>query len=123
MRYLTARKRAEGTGSAHHGAEHLWFMQVSALGLALLTPFFVYFIGSALGSTHEEVVAMFQRPFPAIVVGLMIVAGLVHARHGAQVLIEDYTDGNTRKLLIMLVAALTYLMIAVALFALVKLAL
>ena len=35
MRYLTARKRAAGKGSAHHGAEHHWSMQVSAVGLAL----------------------------------------------------------------------------------------
>ena len=34
MRYLTARKRAEGKGAAHHGTEHHWYMTVSGAGLA-----------------------------------------------------------------------------------------
>jgi succinate dehydrogenase / fumarate reductase membrane anchor subunit len=30
MRYLTARKRAEGKGAAHAGTEHHWSMTLSA---------------------------------------------------------------------------------------------
>ena len=123
MRYLTARKRAEGKGSAHHGAEHHWSMQVSAVGLALLVPAFVFVICRARGASHAEVAATFQSPFVVIVVGLTLFIGLSHARKGAQIMIEDYTKGTTRKGLIIFVTALTYLMTATALFALAKLAL
>ena len=36
MRYLTDRKRAVGKGSARSGTEHHWYMQASAVGLALI---------------------------------------------------------------------------------------
>ena len=123
MRYLTARKRAAGKGSAHYGAEHHWSMQVSAVGLALVVPAFIFIIGRALGSNHAEVLATFQSPFVVIIVGLTLFIGLNHARKGAQIMIEDYTKGTTRKGLIIFVTALTYLMTATALYALAKLAL
>ena len=36
MRYLTARKRAEGKGASHTGTEHHWYMTVSSVALAFL---------------------------------------------------------------------------------------
>ncbi|RFP88877.1 succinate dehydrogenase, hydrophobic membrane anchor protein [Rhodobacteraceae bacterium 63075] len=123
MRYLTARKRAEGKGSAGHGAEHHWFMQVSAVALALLTPFFIFIVGRALGAGHDEVLALFQRPWPVLVIGLMLVVGLIHARSGAQTMIEDYLQGGRRKAAIIFVTVLVYLLIATTLYALAKLAL
>ena len=71
MRYLTARKRAEGKGASGTGTEHHWFMQVSAVGLAFMIPVWVYIFGSTLGKPHAEVVATFARPFPAILTGLV----------------------------------------------------
>jgi succinate dehydrogenase / fumarate reductase membrane anchor subunit len=123
MRYLTDRKRAEGLGSAKTGAEHMWHMQLSSASLLVLIPLFVFTIGPILGAPHAEVAAYFARPFPAIVAGLTFLVGLVHFRHGAQVLIEDYSDGLTRKLLILGATGLSYGLLATAMFALVRLAL
>lgn len=123
MRYLTDRKRAMGLGSAKTGTEHHWHMQVSAVGLAILVPLFLFTFGCILGSSYEEVTAYYARPFPAIVAALTIVVGFVHFKNGATGMIEDYAQGLMRKALIIGVTCLSYGAIATGLFALVKLAL
>lgn len=122
MRYLTARKRAEGKGASHTGTEHHWYMTVSGVGLALLIPTFLFIFGRALGSTYEEVIATFARPIPAIVTGLTIVVGLQHFIKGCTMMIEDYTGGTTRKLLVLAVITFSYFLMAAGLYALVKIA-
>ncbi|MFZ1728244.1 MAG: succinate dehydrogenase, hydrophobic membrane anchor protein [Albidovulum sp.] len=123
MRYLTDRKRAIGLGSAGTGTEHHWHMQVSAVGLAILVPLFIFTFGCVLGGSYEEVTAYYARPFPAIVAALTIVVGFVHFKNGAQMMIEDYAQGLIRKVLIISATCLSYAAIATGLFALVKLAL
>ena len=123
MQYLTARKRAEGMGSAKTGTAHAWAMHVSSAALAVLVPLFVFTFGRIVGAPYPEVVAYFARPFPAIVAGLTIVVGFTHFRAGAQVMIEDYAHGAARHWLIIGVTGLSWACIATGLFALVKLAL
>lgn len=123
MRYLTDRKRADGLGSAKTGTEHFWQMQISSVALLILVPLFVFTIGPILGAPHAEVLAYLARPFPAIVAALTLIVGLVHFRMGAQVAIEDYTGGATRKLLIIALVCVSYGTLATGLFALVRLAL
>ncbi|WP_323786320.1 succinate dehydrogenase, hydrophobic membrane anchor protein [Thalassovita sp.] len=123
MRYLTARKRAEGKGASHTGTEHHWYMTVSAVGLACMIPVFILIFGRALGASHEDVLATFSRPFTAVLTGLVLVVGLRHFAKGAQMMIEDYSHGTTRKLLVMFVIGLSYVLTAFGLFALAKIAL
>lgn len=123
MRYLTARKRAEGKGASGTGTEHHWAMTVSAVGLAFLVPVWLYIFGSALGGTRAEVVATFARPFPAIVTALILVVGMRHFAMGATMMIEDYARGSTRKLLIIFATALAWVIAATGLFALARIAL
>lgn len=123
MRYITDRKRAEGRGASGTGTAHHWYMQVSAVGLAILIPTFVYVFGSAMGGTRAEVVAVFSRPFPAILTALVLVVGIQHFRKGAQMMIEDYTRGTARKIAVITVIALSYTIIATGLYALARIAL
>jgi succinate dehydrogenase / fumarate reductase membrane anchor subunit len=123
MAYLTDRKRAVGLGSARSGTRHHWNMTVSSYALLLLTPLFLIAVGPMFGAPHAEVAAHFARPFPAIVTALMLVVGFSHFRQGVQVLIEDYSAGLTRHLLIIATACLSYGAMATGLFALVRLAL
>lgn len=122
MRYLTDRKRATGMGSAKSGTEHFWQMKVSSVALLLLVPLFVFTFGRVLGSSYEEVIAYYSRPFPAIVAGLTIVVGFKHFKDGAQVLIEDYVHGLMQKVLIIGVICLSYAAAATGLFAIAKIA-
>ena len=123
MAFLTDRKRATGMGSAKSGAHHHWHMIVSSAALLILVPLFVFTFGPMLGEPHEEVVAYFSRPFPAIIAGLTITVGFIHFKSGAQVAIEDYTHGLTRHILIIAVTCISYASIATALFALARMAL
>ena len=123
MRYLTDRKRAVGKGASGTGTEHHWAMQVSAVGLALLVPAWLYVFGSALGGTQAEVVATFSRPFPAILTALVLVVGMKHFASGATMMIEDYVRGTARKGAVIFVTCLAWAIAATGLFALARMAL
>lgn len=123
MRYLTDRKRAIGRGASHTGTAHHWYMQVSAFGLALIVPTFLFIFGSSLGGTQEQALAVFSRPVPAIITALVLVVGMQHFRKGMQTVLEDYTKNSTRKALIMITTTLSYGLTATGLYALVKIAL
>lgn len=123
MRYLTARKRAEGKGASHTGTDHHWHMTVSSVALAFMVPSWLYIFGSALGGTQEEVVASFARPFPAIVTALVLIVGMRHFAMGATMMIEDYARGSARKLGIIFAYSLSAVIVASGLFALLKIAL
>ena len=122
MRYLTARKRAEGKGASGTGTEHHWFMTVSAVGLAFMVPAWIYIFGSTLGKPHAEVVATFARPFPAILTALVLFVGMRHFAKGAQMMIEDYARGSARKMAIIFAYSLSAVILATGLFALLTIA-
>lgn len=123
MEYLTDRKRAVGLGAAKAGTEHFWNQTKSAVALLILVPLFVFTFGPMLGQPHEAVVAYFARPFPAIVAALTIAVGFMHFKNGVQVLIEDYSDGLTRKILIIAMICVSYAAAATGLFAIARIAL
>lgn len=123
MAYVTDRKRAAGLGSAKEGTHHHISMQISSVALLILVPLFLLTFGRALGGTYEEIVAYYARPFPAIVAGLTIVVGFLHFKDGVRALIEDYTGGMTRRVLILASIIFCYGAAATGLFAIARLAL
>ncbi|MBL9072111.1 succinate dehydrogenase, hydrophobic membrane anchor protein [Tabrizicola sp.] len=123
MRYLTPRKRAEGKGAGHAGTEHQWSMMVSAAGLAFLVPVWLYIFGRALGRSREAVLETFSHPFPAILTALVLVVGMRHFAMGATTMIEDYARGTARKMLVIFVISLSWVIAATGLFALARIAL
>jgi succinate dehydrogenase / fumarate reductase membrane anchor subunit len=122
MAFVTDRKRAAGLGAAKTGTMHHWRMMVSAVALIVLVPLFVLTFGRAVGMTHEQALAYYARPFPAIVAALTILVGFDHFRHGIQTAIEDYSGGITRKALIIAMTCLSYGAAAVGLFAIARIA-
>ena len=123
MAYLTDRKRAAGLGSAKTGTEHHWHMTLTSWILVILVPLFLFAFGPIVGEPYEAVIAHFARPIPALVTAAMLVVGLNHFRHGVQVLIEDYVGGETRKLMVIAMVAVSYGAMAVGLYALARMAL
>jgi succinate dehydrogenase / fumarate reductase membrane anchor subunit len=122
MAYVTDRKRAAGLGAAKTGTLHHWRMMVSSVGLIVLVPLFVFTFGTAVGLPHDEVLAYYARPFPAIVAALTIAVGFHHFNSGIQTAIEDYVQGITRKALIVGMTCISYGAAAVGLFAIARLA-
>ncbi len=123
MAFLTDRKRAVGMGSAKTGTEHQWQMMVSSVALLILVPLFIFTFGPIYGSSYVEVIAYYQRPFPAVVAILTMLVGWFHFRGGVQVLIEDYVHGLARKLAIIAMICVSYAAAAFAVFAIVRIAL
>ena len=85
-------------------------------------PAWIYVFGSTLGQGHDAVLAVFAQPFPAILTALVIFVGMRHFAKGASMMIEDYAKGTARKMLIIFVTSLSYVITATGLFALVKIA-
>ncbi|MCK0172040.1 succinate dehydrogenase, hydrophobic membrane anchor protein [Aliiroseovarius sp. S1123] len=122
MHYMTDRKRAVGKGSSGSGTEHFWGQAISAVGLLILMPLFALTFGCALGLPYEEAIAYYQRPFPAIVAAMTFVVSMIHFRHGIQVVIEDYSRGVTKKVLVIGCTALAYTVLAFGLYGLGRIA-
>lgn len=123
MTFLTDRKRAQGTGSGRQGTHHHWQMIISSIALVCVVPLFVVVFGIALGGTYDEVLAYLSQPFPAIVLAISMVVGIRHFMNEALEAIEDYVHGLAAPLAIFATTAFSYVMMAVALFAIAKIAL
>ena len=88
--FRTPLKRARGLGSGKTGTGHWWWQRVTAVLLVLLVPWLVGLLVSLVGADVDAARLMVARPWNAIALALLIVAGLWHAKLGMQVVIEDY---------------------------------
>ena len=98
-------------------------MVLNAQGDKIAHEFHRAIMKSAASLTYEEVQAYFSRPFVVIVMALGLIVGLNHIKMEIDEAVEDYVHGLAQKLTLIAVTAATYLLMAVRLFALLKLAL
>jgi len=97
MDYRTDRSRVTGLGAAKEGVGHWWSQRLSSVALVPLALLFVFPFAGALGGGFEEVRAVYQNPFNAIVAILFIGVALHHHMQGLQVVIEDYIHGKAAR--------------------------
>lgn len=122
MRFRTDRKRAVGMGSGRDGTHHHWQMIVSSIAICFAVPVFVITFGTVFGGSYNEVVATLGRPVPALALGISLVVGILHFRQEIVEAVEDYVHGMAGKLTLFGTTAFTYILIAVGLFAIAKIA-
>ena len=103
------------TGTPHHKA-----MKFSSMVLVLMVPIFLLTIAPLMGGQREHVLAKLEQPLYALIVAVTFTVGLLHFKSGVQVLIEDYVQGRMSKVWINLTIALSYTLIGLTLFALIK---
>ena len=103
------------TGTPHHKA-----MKFSSMVLVLMTPVFLLTIAPLMGEQHEFVLSKLEQPLYALIVAVTFTVGLLHFKSGVQVLIEDYVRGKMTKVWINVTIALSYSLIVLMLFALIK---
>ena len=88
--------RARGLGSAKDGVHHWWMQRLTAIALALLTPWFLWLLLTLPATDPGSVHAVLRRPHNALFLLAFVIALFWHARLGLQVVIEDYV--HTRSL-------------------------
>ena len=102
MSFKTDYGRVMGLGSAKHGTDHFWMQRMTAIALAVLTPFFLITFASNLGQPIEEVHATYGHPFNAIVAALFVLLTAYHMALGVQVVVEDYVHHKGWRTLLLL---------------------
>ena len=84
---------ARGLGSAKDGTGHWWNQRVTAVALALLTPWFIWFAVCQVGVDQTTVRAAIAQPINATLLLAFVLSLFWHAKLGLQVVIEDYVHG------------------------------
>ena len=102
------------------GTLHFKAMKISSMALVALIPIFIITIGPIFGEQRVVVLAKLEQPIYALIVAVTFTVGLLHFKSGVQVLIEDYVHGMMNKVWIIFTIGLSYSLIGLTLFALIK---
>lgn len=115
--------KVRGLGSAKEGTGHFWVQRMTAVALVPLFIFFIIFLIRYAGAPYEVVIGALSNPIIAVLLGLMIIAGLVHMRIGVQEIIVDYVHHEGLKFLVLMLNTFFAMLIgALCLFAVLKIA-
>lgn len=106
--------RARGLGSAKDGVAHWTAQRLSAVALALLTPWFVWLAIGLVGADQALVAARLGTPLNATLMLAYVGALLWHGQLGLQVVIEDYVSHRGLELFAQLAVKLLFALAGVA---------
>jgi succinate dehydrogenase / fumarate reductase membrane anchor subunit len=110
----TARKRAMGLGSAHHGAG-VWIKErVSSIALVPLTLWLVWAAGQVAGAGHEAALQFAARPLNAILLLMLLLGSIYHMHLGVRVVVEDYIHRPASKATLLMLNLFVCLVLAAA---------
>jgi succinate dehydrogenase, hydrophobic membrane anchor protein len=100
--FKTNYNQVAGLGRAGEGVHHFWVQRMTAVALVPLTILFLIPFGQALGGGYEALIATYSKFGNALTAALFMLVASWHFSIGIQVVIEDYTDGATRLVLVVL---------------------
>ena len=116
--------QARGLGSAKDGVHHWWVQRVTAVALAILSPWFVWMLVSLIGADQGIVRATIANPRYALPLLAFVIALFWHAKLGLQVVIEDYVETRWMEIALLLTVNFACVLGALAcVFAIVRMAL
>ena len=119
----TPLSRARGSGAAGHGAAHWLAERVSSIALLPLT-FWMVYAALEVAKGYEAALAFVRHPVNAVFILLVLAVSGWHMHAGARVVIEDYMHKTLgRSALLVLNLFVAVLVIALAAFSILKVAL
>lgn len=104
---------AKGLGSAKDGTGHWWNQRLTAIALALLTPWFVFLSVGLLGAGQDQVRSAIAQPMTATLLSAFVLSLFWHARLGLQVVVEDYVHGAA-EVVLQIIIKFVYALAAIA---------
>ncbi len=106
--------RARGMGASKSGVHHWWAERVTSIALVPLTLWFVYNVVRYGSVSHEAVLFWAGGPVTIVLLLALVITTFHHMQLGLQVVIEDYTHDERRKLVMLLAMKGTTLLLALA---------
>ncbi len=106
--------KARGLGSAKSGFGHWWAQRLSAVVLALLTPFVVFAVAKYGIADYSALLALLANPICSAVLVLYVLALFWHARLGLQVVVEDYIHQPALEIALQVIIKIVFSFAAIA---------
>lgn len=104
--------RVLGLGSAKEGVSHWWAQRVTAVGLVLLTLWFVSALLRLNDFSYVAVTTWIGAPVNAVLLCLLIGTATYHSQLGVQVVVEDYVASKGWKVATMLLLKFIHIALA-----------
>lgn len=114
--------QVRGLGAAHEGTHHWWRQRLTAGANIALMAWLLLSLARLSGYDLAAVKLWLGSPWVAIPMALLVLNVFYHFRLGLQVVIEDYQHDETRVVLMVLLNLYTVVLVAIALFSILKLA-
>ena len=112
--YVAPLKKVKGLGSAHEGADHWMMQKITAIANIPLILWLIWSIISLNGASYDEFTSWLAQPVNAILMILLIISVMYHAKLGTQVITEDYISNEGFKMFKLIGQKLFFFAIGVA---------
>lgn len=122
MKFRSPLGETLGLGAAGDGPAHWWAQRVSAVGVGLLT---VWFLVSLTGLNLGEqgvLVAWISAPVNSVLAVLLVVVTAYHSNLGVQEVIVDYVGGGLRVVSLVIVQFLHIILAGIGIAAILRMA-
>ena len=106
--------RARGLGAAGGAVEGWIKLRVTAIGNAILSIWFLWFLSQTIGASHAEFTEKLADPRNAICMILLIISTFIHAVLGNREVVEDYVHNEFCKISKLVGMYLFFFAVAVA---------
>ena len=114
--------RVRGLGPAKEGTHHWWRQRLTAAGNLGLIAWLMLSLLLRPGYDYASIHSWIASAWVAVPLALLVANLFYHVRLGLQVVIEDYQHDETRVVALILLNLYTIVLVAVALFAIAKIA-
>lgn len=105
--------RARGLGSAKDGTHHWWVQRVSGIAMVPSLVYLFTQLPQLVTHNHDAFIMWLQQPCAALALSTFLAAAFYHASLGVQVIIEDYIHCEGRKVALLLVNKLAFLLLGI----------